>query len=106
MKMVSLKLSPTEAKDQVALDYKPPAYPWGTQLDLSDDALTALGWDKLPEVGTTLEMMATVKVCRVSANDSEEGGPNRCVCLQITDLGFGAGGDEKKSAAAKMLYDK
>lgn len=105
MKMVSLKLTPAEAKEEAAIDYKPPEYPYGTQLDLSDDALDALGWSELPKVGDTLEMTATVKVARVSVYDSEGGGATRCVCLQIMTIGFGPD-NEARAGVAAMLYGK
>ena len=96
MKLVSMKLSPKEAKAELMPSTKEgPRYPWGLQLNLDDEILTKLGISKLPEVGETYPLSAKCEVTSVSASDTQGGGMRRSLSLQITELAPFAQ-DEKK----------
>jgi hypothetical protein len=108
MKLVSMKLSAKEAKEDCGMtapgDTKDlPRWPWGLRLTLDDEVLTKLGLE-LPDVGDTVTITAQAHV--VSVNSSErQGETNRSVELQITDLAIGAESRPDDAKTAKALYD-
>lgn len=87
----TLATSAPDAPDQ-------PAYPYGLRLELDDDVLDKLGLGTLPKVGTTKMLMAQVDVVSVSESESAEGGPDKRLGLQITDLSL------EDVTASKSLY--
>lgn len=86
-KLVSMKLSKADREKSPSASpaADAPAYPWGLSVNLDDQAIEKLGI-KLPKVGGKLRLEALVDVTSVSSNESKEGGKNRSVTLQITDL--------------------
>ncbi|CUI38286.1 Uncharacterised protein [Achromobacter xylosoxidans] len=105
MNLIDMKLSPEEAKEMdcsagcLGAEDGGPKYPWGLILSLDDDTLRKLGVSELPKVGQQMHLMAVVEVCTTSQHANQEG-TDKCVSLQITQLGLeGAGPD-----AAQMLY--
>lgn len=105
-KLVSMQLTAAEREEAMggSIAGKPqgPRYPWGLSVTLDNDTLDKLGLT-LPTVGKTLTLIARVAVTSVSSTtESPDGGPNRSVSLQITDLCVE---DEDAAAdAAKALY--
>lgn len=96
MELKSLKLAPAESKKEMGYPSPSteaakdgPRYPWGTSIDLNDEALSKLGITKLPEVGETLAVEARVTVTSVSSSQTIAGEARRSCCLQITELGLG-----------------
>lgn len=85
--LLSMELSPTEAKQESACEPEPPKYPWGLCIDLNEDSLQKLGIDTLPELGTTMTIVAKAEV--QSASSSQYQGdekPRMNLSLQITDM--------------------
>ncbi len=98
-----MKMSPEEKKEyaEPTMAVDAPAYPWGLCVRLDEDAIAKLGIKKLPAAGEMMQLMARVEVRSVGLNDSKDGGENRNMELQITDMALGA--DEKPSKA-KPIY--
>jgi hypothetical protein len=67
-----------------------PEYPWGLLLRCDEEILKKLGITSLPDVGSSLDLVAKVKVCSVSSNETEKGAM-RHIELQITDMALGGG---------------
>lgn len=85
--LLSMELSPTEAKQEVACEPDPPKYPWGLCIDLNEDSLKKLGIDTMPEVGSTMSIVARADV--QSASESQYNGDKEkrmSLSLQITDM--------------------
>lgn len=88
--MISMKLTPAEAKQESGVTAAPddsdrPAYPYGLTICLDDDALTKLGITSLPDVGTPFVLTARVEVCSASQYQNQNG-TDRNLSLQITDM--------------------
>lgn len=109
-KLVSMKIDKKAREEryaETAVASEGPAYPWGLQLNLDNEALEKLGID-LPEVGKTMMIIARVDITAASSSESIEGGKtrqNRSASLQITDLCLEADAGEGGSAA-ETLYGK
>lgn len=103
MPLVDMKLSKAEAKE----DTKPtavakmPEYPWGTQITLDERALKKLKIDGLPEVGTLCGIDAVGKITGASVTDTEDGGQNRTVTIQIQKIEIEDAGEEESEEAAE-----
>jgi hypothetical protein len=101
MKMVNMKMGKGESN--TLLGESPskdsPAYPYGLNIELNEDSLKKLKLDDLPEAGEEMYIHAKVSVVRSSITDTKEGGKQRSVSLQITDLCLG---EEKDETAEKM----
>lgn len=85
--LLSMELSPAEAKQEVACEPEAPKYPWGLCIDLNEDSLKKLGIDTLPEVGSTMSIIARADV--QSASESQYNGDKEkrmSLSLQITDM--------------------
>lgn len=103
--MVEMKMTKEDAKKRYgepSMIGDAPEYPYGLRIDLDDSSMEKLGIDKLPEVGSTMMIMARVEVCCASESKSYSGETNRNVALQITEMQIGA--DSDKSDKAKELY--
>lgn len=101
--MKNMKMSKEEAKEygyngSIAMDA--PQYPYGLRIDLDDQSLEKLGIDKLPEVGSTMMIVARVEVQSVSSNKDYKGEPEQRLGLQITDMELAADKPDK----AKEIY--
>lgn len=104
-KLVSMKISKAEMEKRMepsTIATERPMYPWGLGLNLDNDTLEKLGVDDLPKVGEVYTVVAQVSVSSVSSNESE-GGKNRSVSLQITDMCLE---DGKAKNVADKLYAK
>lgn len=106
MKLTSMKIDQAAQKAKyasVAQDEPDrPMYPWGMTIRLDTEALEKMGLaDKLPEVGKGMKLEALVDVVSVSESDTQGGGKNCNVELQITDLGLKAVAD---TDAGDTLY--
>lgn len=86
-KLVNVQLTAAERAEVMGgAIARAPRYPWGLSVTLDNDTLDKLALT-LPTVGKTLTLIARVAVISVSSNqESSDGGPNRSVTLQITDL--------------------
>lgn len=109
MKLVDMKLpkaEPDKAVEASSVGGESPRYPYGLCLRLDADALAKLGLGKaLPEVGAVMTISARAVVASVSQHESQDGGANQNVELQITGLAVGAEGADKPNPADK-LYGK
>lgn len=108
-KLVSMKIqkgdrdAPKAEPSSIATDW--PAYPWGLNLNLDDDALEKLEIDASDlKVGAKMTLVALVEVSSISINDRMgSDGESQSVGLQITDLCL-EDGATKAAAAAGTLY--
>lgn len=71
-----------------------PRYPYGLRLDLSSESLEKLGMKAMPKVGAKLMLEAEVEVQSVSIGDSVDGGKNRSLSIQVTEMALGTGKEE------------
>ena len=85
-KTTSMKVSKSEAQEQMPKAMDAPKYPYGLRISLQDESIKKLKMKKLPSVGDTLRLYAIVEVSSVSQHDSQEGGERNSLDLQITDL--------------------
>lgn len=88
--MISMKLTPAEAKkeddvDGSGPDSDAPAYPCGLTVYLDDEALAKLGMTSMPDIGTPFLMTARVEVCSTSQYQNQSGA-DKSLSLQITDM--------------------
>lgn len=92
-KLVDMKYTKAEAKEEAA-EYTPtgsgPEYPWGLQIRLEDEELKKLGISSLPDVGAEMTLTVNVKVTGVNESQYASGKSDRCVSLQITEMGMQA----------------
>ena len=104
MAMVNMKHSREEASKytEPAEVGDEPQYPYGLCISLHEDELEKLGITSLPAVGTEMALMAKVYVKSTSSYQTQEGGSNMSVDLQITYMEIGAASTQ--SAAATALY--
>jgi hypothetical protein len=101
--LTSMELTAKEAKKEVSPDANPPKYPWGLCINLDEDALKKLGIDELPDVGSTVSIVAKAEV--QSASESQYQGDKEkrmSLSLQITDMGVKLAPDDDSGA----LYPK
>lgn len=111
MQLTSMRLSAQEAKEEggYAQPANPdlPRYPYGLCLDLNDEVLQKLGITSLPTPGTTMQLIATVEVSRISEYQNQEG-KDACMGLQITDMALSAPAASNTASSsadiAKALY--
>lgn len=103
MDLKNMKMSEKESKE-----YSPetvmaesPKYPYGLRLSLDEESLAKLGLVELPQVGASMMITAKVEVCSISQYESKEGGADKRMELQITDMGLEA---EKTTSTANKLY--
>lgn len=106
-KLISMKLDATDRRaDAYATpaDVSSPAYPYGLEIRLDTSALEKLGLaDKLPKVGETLTLTASVDVTGASENERAGTEDRDCsITLQITDLALSA--KLAKKGDAEVLY--
>lgn len=105
MALVSMKMSPEEAKEYGAIDMgEAPQYPYGLSIDLDDDALEKLGITALPKVGSEMMITAKCVVKSVSSNQMQGGDAESRVCLQITDMDVGQTENAQNDNRASKLY--
>ena len=102
MAMVNMKHSPEEASKYTELADvgDEPKYPYGLCLSLHEDELEKLGITSLPALGTQMTLTARVYVKSTSAYQSQDGGSNTTMDLQITDMELGAAAGQTDAAAA------
>lgn len=102
--MVSLKMTPAEAKSEgyaSPAEMKAPEYPWGTRLTLVDEAAKAL-FPKMPVVGSTVAVTGAAIISSVNIVQQEGGDTRVSIELQMTDIDARA--VEEKKSAAETLY--
>lgn len=106
-KLVSMKFTKAEAKKMTEpsslAEGDRPRYPWGLSVNLDKDSLEKLEIDDLPKVGESYLLVAMVDVVGVSSNESE-GGSNKSVSLQITDMCLEDPDSKASKGAASALY--
>lgn len=95
--MISMKLTPAEAKQETMLAEadEAPEYPYGLTLCLDDDILAKLGIDpaKLPPVGSVFYIEAKAEVCSTSQYQNQDGADSS-LSLQITDMSLSTTDDD------------
>lgn len=109
--LTDMKFTKAEAKAQAEEYSKPspdnePSYPWGLEIRLEDESLSKLGLTDLPEVGEEFRLVVVAQVKSASESKMASGRTDRCVCLQITQLGVesetGDADDKPAPAATKQ----
>lgn len=97
--LVDMKYTKAEAKAE-ATKYDSiagqPEYPWGLQIRLEDEELTKLGIKSLPDVGDSFTLTVVTEVQSATETKMASGKTDRCVCLQITQLGVDASEEEEE----------
>ena len=96
MGMKSLKISAKKAKEKMTptlVGSDEDRYPYGTRIDLDQDALEKLGIKNLPAVGTEMMIECKVTVIAVRESASQEN-TSRSMELQITAMDIEADEDE------------
>lgn len=105
MKLVSMKTTPKEAKEEAAeaigAASTQPEYPYGLSISLDDEALQKLGITSPPALGAKMTLTAQVEVCSASSYKTQTDDETN-VTLQITDMALDTGGP----SAADRLYGK
>lgn len=106
--MISMKLTPAEAKQETMLAEadEAPEYPYGLSICIDDDILEKLGIDpaKLPPVGTVFYIEAKAEVCSTSQYQNQDGA-DTSMSLQITDMSLSTTDDDAgKPGIASRLY--
>lgn len=105
MNLVSMKLTPAEAKtEDCCAPSDPadqPAYPGGLSIYLDDEALAKLGMTALPDVGAPLTLMARVEVCSKSQYENQKG-TDTSLSLQITDMALAPETQSPEQRATKF----
>lgn len=106
MKLISMKNTPkeiAEEKSQMAspANYDMPEYPYGLSICLSEESIAKLGLSGLPQAGDEMIVVAMVKVSRVASTETD-GGINRGLDLQITDLSLDPAKKDPNKVAKKM----
>lgn len=84
MGMVSMKAPQEESMDTAMAEA--PVYPYGLCLQLDENALKALGFDGLPQVGQTIAIRAMVTVQSASSYQATDGDQELSSSWQITDM--------------------
>lgn len=106
--MIPLKMTPAEAKAEgygSPMEAKPPAYPWGTRLTLTDEVVRKLFPDGLPKVGAMIAIDAFAEVVTVNETKQQEGPDRVSVDLQLTEMDLEQDVEEKPTAA-QAIYGK
>lgn len=101
--MISMKLTPEEAKQENGMDAvagEQRAYPYGLCLSLDDETLTKLGLSQPPAVGTRMVLHALVEVTTTSQYENQDG-KDLSVSLQVTDMELA---DAAANTDPKSLY--
>ncbi|KOE25749.1 capsid staple protein [Burkholderia multivorans] len=107
MNLVSMKLTPAEAKSESGIAQTAPdagdqpAYPYGLSICLDDEALAKLGLSSLPDVGTPMTLMARVEVCSKSQYQNQQG-TDTSLSLQITDMALAPETQSPEQRATKF----
>lgn len=115
-KMVSLKMTETEAKSDYGLGTPMtpsetrknlPRYPYDTKLRLTTDTLKKLGIDvgDYPS-GTRCTITAQAEVTSTELRESQAGGERAEICLQITDIAIEPTKGQKKEKARDKHLDR
>lgn len=104
--MISMKLTPAEAKSETMLCDPDdtddlPRYPYGLTVCLDDETLEKLGITQLPAVGTVMQLTALAEVCSVSQYENQTGSDNN-LSLQITDMELANGNSDPKPIANRI----
>lgn len=88
--MVNMKMSAKEAAEEYGVSPADagdaPEYPYGLTLSLCDESLAKLGITAMPSVGSTMTIHAVVAVTSVNQNETQSGGVDKSLGLQITDM--------------------
>lgn len=101
--MISMKLSPAEAKAETMLAEanEAPEYPYGLSICLDDEVLAKLGITEMPAIGSTFMLTARVEVCSTSQYQNQDGA-DKSMSLQITDMELAGEGAAQKSIADRI----
>lgn len=105
MALVNMALSPDESKQESSCllgsedTDRGPKYPYGLTIQLDETVLKKLGITELPSVGQPMRLMAVAEVCSTSQYENQ-GGSEKCVSLQITQLGI----EQSNQDMASALY--
>lgn len=102
MALVDMAYTKAERKQEAAEinDFTPPEYPWGLQIRLENDELSKLGVKELPSIGDEFPFDVVARVTSVSENVYSDGRHERCVSLQICQMGSDEDDGAKKGAKA------
>lgn len=80
-----------------------PEYPYGLRICLSPEVIKKLDLAKLPEVGQMMGLHAVVEVVGVNIENAYNGGRDKKVELQITDMVLKDKSEDSESKENKTL---
>lgn len=102
MALTSL-LAPEDDGDGEVYDYTPPAFGYGTEIQLTDDQCKALGLTAAWDAGQPVKISATGLVTRSVAELGSDGKEVR-LCIQLTAMSLDKDGAASAAKAIKTLY--
>lgn len=114
-KMVDLKLSPAEAKEETveAQEKKGPEYPWGTRLCLDAEAMKKLGLTgeaaaDMIKGKAKLVITAEAQMCGMSMSKYSDGTEYESCDIQLTSMSVDQAPEKDKdtSLSAKMYGEE
>lgn len=83
--MVNMKRTKKDEDEVLSMDENP--YPYGLEVRLDEGSMEKLDVDMM-NVGSEVHFIAKAKVTSTSQYESENGGKDQSMCLQITDMGI------------------
>lgn len=114
MKLRSMKIDPKEREEKYSTEPAKmdlPVYPYGLAVRLDEEALEKLALGTMPDVGSSLLLVARVDVTSCSVHEHEQGGKkhkHKSLELQITDMALKADDDgvDEDALAGKLYTSK
>jgi hypothetical protein len=100
--MASLKQDPHETSE-----YYPNNFGYGTEIHLTGEQCEKLGIMNSVKAGQPVTIRASGVVSRseeVLEGDTDSGGKDISICVQLTDMSVSMSGTANAAKAAKMLY--
>jgi hypothetical protein len=96
MPMTNMKSEPELEEMPGMPEPDEPAYPEGLKIELETDELDKLGVASMPALGTRVRIEAEgVVVC--TSTEMTQGGTERCMSIQITDMNLSVGGSSARN---------
>lgn len=102
MNLTNMKVTGSQNDTILAADQQEDQFPYGLRVNLTEKEMEKLGIKDLPNVGDTVMIHAMAEVQSVSQSESQDGGMNKNISYQITDMaiekGQPEGGEEQKKS--------
>lgn len=87
MPLKDMRLKDSEREhDAVVGPEDKPKFPFGLTLHLDESSIKKLELEHMPEVGDVMTVIANVNVEEVGVRETQDGGVNRNINLQVTEM--------------------